>query len=121
MTKLEIFANRIELVSGVETFVLVRRNGEIVTHNMKTPDDLAAMVTICGIGSNAVMQTIGFSGLRHLSINRIDQRNFLVFYLDRYFLGVQQVAGTDGQRLAFEIYDFLQSLLKQYQKETQSR
>jgi hypothetical protein len=117
MTKLEVFANRIELISGVESFVLVRRSGEVVTHNMKDPNDLASMVTICGIGSNAVMQTIGFSNLRHLSINRIDQRNFLVFHLDRYFLGVQQVAGTDDQKLAAEIYDFLQNLLQQHRKE----
>ena len=120
MTRLEVFANRIELISGVESFVLVRRSGEVVTHTMKSPDDLASMVTICGIATNAVKQTFGFTDFRHLSFNRLGQRNFLLFYLDRYFLGVQQVAGTDAQRLATEIDDFLKSLLNQYRKETQS-
>lgn len=112
MTKLEVFSNRIELLSGVEGFVLVRRSGEVVTHNMKNADDLASMITICGIGANAVMQAIGFSQFRHLVLNRIDRRNFLVFFLDRYFLGIQQIAGTDDQQLAAEVYDFLQELLE---------
>jgi len=120
MTRLEIFANRIALISGVESFVLVRRSGEIVTHNSKSADELAAMVTICGIGTNAVRQTVGFSEFRHLSFNRLGQRNFLLFTLDRYFLGVQQVAGTDAQHLATEINAFLNNLLKQFRKEAQN-
>ena len=120
MTKLEIFSNRIELISGVESFVLVRRSGEVVTHNMKNPDDLASMVTICGIGANAVLHSVGFSQFRHLTLNRVDRRNFLVFFLDRYFLGIQQIAGTDDQQLAAEIYDFLQDLLEKNRKEVQN-
>ncbi len=117
MTRLEVFTNRIELIGGVESFVLVRRSGEVVTHNLRNPGELAAMVTICGIGANAVMQSIGFSHFRHLTINRVDRRSFLVFFLDRYFLGVQQVAGADDGRLARDVYDFLQDLLSQNRKE----
>lgn len=119
MTKLEVFTNRIELISGVESFVLVQRNGEVVSHNINNPDDLASMVTICGIGSNAIMQTIGFSHFRHMMFNRMDRRNYLVFFLDRYFLGIQQVSGTDDQQLSVDIYNFIQNLLKQSAKEVQ--
>lgn len=119
MTKLEVFTNRIESVGGVESFVLVRQSGEIVTHNMKNPDDLASMVTICGIGSNAIKQTIGFSHFKHMMFNRIDQRNFLVFLLDRYLLGIQQVSGADDQQLTVEIYNFIQNLLEQSSREVQ--
>ena len=111
MTRLEVFANRIELISGVESFVLVRKSGEVVTHNMKNPEDLAAMVTICGIGSGAAMQAIGFSNFRFMMFNRVDQRNFMVFFLDRYFLGIQQIAGADDKQLSSEIYEFIQNLL----------
>jgi len=120
MTKLEVFTNQIGLISGVESFVLVQQSGEVVTHNMNNPDDLASMVTICGIGSNAIMQTVGFSHFRHMMFNRIDSRNFMVFFLDRYFLGIQQVSGTDDQQLSAEIYDFLKNLIEQNRKEVQN-
>lgn len=118
MTKLELFTNRIELIRGVESFILVRRSGEVVTHNMKNPEEVASMVTICGIGASAIMQTIGFSQFRHLMFNRIEKRNFMIFFLDRYFLGVEQITGTDEQRLAAEINKFLEELLLQHHQET---
>jgi hypothetical protein len=49
----------------------------------------------------------------------MDRRNFLVFFLDRYFLGVQQVSGADDQQLSVDIYNFIQNLLEQSAKEVQ--
>ena len=120
MSKLQKFTNRLERINGVESFVLVRHGGEVVAHNFNSPDDLASMITICGIESRAIMQTIGFAQFRFLMFNRIDQRNFLVFFLDRYFLGIQQIAGTDNQRLSEEIYEFLQNVRNQNRKEVQN-
>ena len=121
MSKLEIFTKQIGLISGVESYILVRRSGEIITHNMSNPEDLASMVTMSGLGASDIMQAIGFTQFNHLSFNRMGKRNFLLFFLNRYFLGIQQIAGTDDQQLATEISQLLESLVQQNPNEVEHK
>ena len=121
MSKLELFTKQIGLISGVEGYIIVRRSGDIITHNMSNPEDLASMVTMSGLGASDIMQTIGFTRFNHLSFNRMGKRDFLIFFLNRYFLGIQQIAGTDDQQLATEISQLLENLLQQNPNEVEHK
>lgn len=108
MIELEHLTEQIKLISGVESYALVRRNGEVVFHNLRDPDDLASMISISGIGADTIKRKIGFSQFRFLTFNRVDKRTFMIFFLNQYFLGIQQIAGSDDQRLAAEICRLLE-------------
>jgi len=121
MSKLELFTKQIGLINGVESYILVRRSGEIIADNTSNSEDLASMVTMCGLGASDIMQTIGFTQFKHLSFNRMGKRNFLLFFLNRYFLGIQQIAGTDDQQLATEISQLLENLSQQDHNEVENK
>ncbi|PLX86226.1 MAG: hypothetical protein C0614_03885 [Desulfuromonas sp.] len=103
MTRLKLLKDRLERIRGVENYVLVRHDGEVISHNMNNPDKVASMVAICGRSSNLLKEANGFSETNHIILTRKDRRHFLVFCLSRYFFGVQQIPGTDTQRLASSI------------------
>jgi len=109
--------NQLEQINGIESYILVEQDGAVVAHNMKNHDEISSMVTICGIGSSAIMESIGFSRIKYLMLSRIDKRNFLVFLFDEYFLGVQQVSGTDGDQLSVEIAETFNNLSRLRQKD----
>ena len=108
MIEVDQLTSRLKQINGIESYLLLDRNGEILAHNIKNPDDLASMITIGGIGSEAIMPTIGCNHFRYLVFNRMSQRNFLVFPLRQALLGIQQISGTDDDDLPAEIIHCLE-------------
>jgi predicted regulator of Ras-like GTPase activity (Roadblock/LC7/MglB family) len=113
MSASERFANRISQIKGVKYFVLARRDGQIVTHNLSDPDDLAAMTTLCGLQTEEIRTTFGFSGFRLLTMTRTNQENLLLFKIDKYFLSVIHTADADPESLTGELNTFLKNLTRQ--------
>jgi predicted regulator of Ras-like GTPase activity (Roadblock/LC7/MglB family) len=110
MSAIERFAQRLSQFQGVEHFVLARNDGQLVTHNLSEPDDLASLVTLCGLNAQAIRKTIGFSRFRHLVCTNARQANLIIFPLDRYFLGIFKRTGANQAELIDEVSRFLQRL-----------
>ena len=111
MSAAERFAQRISQIKGVDRFVLTRQDGQIVTHNLSNPEQLASVVTLGGYGAQAVQDSVGFSPFRYLVCTRPESRNLIIFPLDKYFLGIQQKPDTSQGELVGEVGRFLQHIL----------
>lgn len=120
MSAAERFAKRINRIKGVTGFVLTRNDGRIITHNVEQPDNLAALVTLCGFNADAVGKTIGFSQLNYLLVGCQQQEPLLVFPFDRYFLGIRQQCEAEQEELIEEVLHVLQQVVSQRDKKDAS-
>ncbi len=103
----ERFARRISRIEGVSSFVLVRRDGRVITHNLDDPDDLAALTALCGLQAEGIARTLGFRQIGLMSLRRAEGEHLLLFKLDHYYLGIVQRSDSDSDRLAQDVRDFL--------------
>ncbi|TYP00161.1 hypothetical protein EDC39_101322 [Geothermobacter ehrlichii] len=106
----ERFARRISQIDGVASFVLVRRDGRVITHNLDDPDDLAALTTLCGLQADSIARALGFSQIDTLMLRRKEKEHLALFKLDRYFLGIIQRPDSDSEKLAQDVRSFLATL-----------
>lgn len=112
MTASERFSNRISKIDGIKYFVLARRDGQVIANNLSDPDDLAAMTTLCGLKTEEIRATFGFSGFRLLTMTRTNQENLMLFKVDKYFLSVIHQADADPESLSGQINSFLKNLTR---------
>ena len=45
MSAAERFARRINRIKGVTGFILTRNDGQVITHNVDRPEELASLIT----------------------------------------------------------------------------
>ncbi|RME38106.1 MAG: roadblock/LC7 domain-containing protein [Deltaproteobacteria bacterium] len=109
-TASERFAARMKAIEGVEQFVLVRKDGRIITHNLEDPDELAALATLCGLQAESIAQALGFTPMDYQVLQRDSGKNVSVFRLDKYFVGVIQQADSPLEELIDRVTRFLRSL-----------
>ncbi|GAB4175443.1 MAG: hypothetical protein Tsb0017_26800 [Geothermobacteraceae bacterium] len=114
-TASERFAARMAAIEGVRHFVLIRRDGQVITHNLEDPDELAALATLCGLQSEAIAETHGFSPLVRLCLRRSGGESFSLFRLDKYYVAVMQEAACPLEDLFDRISKFLSSLRRKKQ------
>lgn len=107
----ERFAKRLSQIGGIKHFVLARNDGVIVSHNHPAPDDLASLTALCGMYALQVKDILEFCRFEYMCMNRSNHEDFLIFPLDRYFLGVVHHSGISQNGLVEKLTRFLQSLL----------
>ena len=93
MASLQDFVGRISKVPGVRGYLLLRRDGQIVSQNVRMADRLSAMAVLCGLSSESVMTATGLSRFRCLVLARGKKEKLLVFAVNQFFLLV--IEGPD--------------------------
>ena len=84
------FISQIAAIKGVDGCLLVRDDGHLLAQSIEDAETYSSLLVISGGYARDVMARAGFSYCRFLSFNRGGNRNFHVFPIDRYFLGVVQ-------------------------------
>ncbi|RMF44511.1 MAG: roadblock/LC7 domain-containing protein [Deltaproteobacteria bacterium] len=112
-TASERFAARMAAIDGVKNFVLIRKDGQVITHNLEDPDELAALATLCGLQSEAIAGTLGFSQVERLCLRRAGGESLSLFRLDKYFVAVIQEPDCPLDDLLDRVSKFLSSLRRQ--------
>ena len=84
------FIARINRIEGVSGCLLVRNDGVLLGQTLDDPEVYSTLMVISAGLSRDIMEKAGFSYCRHLSFNRNRKRNFYVFPIDKYLLGVVQ-------------------------------
>lgn len=84
------FVARIDKIDGVAGCLLVRHDGVLLGQTIEDPEVYSTLLTIGGSLSRKVMEKTGFSYCRHLDFSRSSKRNFYIFPIDKYLLGVVQ-------------------------------
>jgi len=116
MSAAERFARRINRIQGVTGFILTRNDGQVITHNVDRPEELASLITHCGGHAEAVRKAIGFTRFNYLFAGCLQQDPLLVFPFDRYLLGIRQLRDVEQQELIEEVQQVLRQVVSQRDK-----
>ena len=107
MTPLEKF-KQISKIDGVDQYILVNPKGNIASHDIKNPEKAANIVLLCGQNSFA----IGKAHFKYLVFSRENHKNFFIFPVGKYYLGVVKKNDVNNFILADNIMNFLKTFLK---------
>lgn len=116
MSALERFTTGLLKIEGLKHFLLTRRDGKVVTHNLHDAEDLAAAATIAGLSASSIQEAIGFSQLHHIQYNATEGKGALVFPLDNFYLTLPDGDNPPSRWLIHEVRSFLQQLLATKEK-----
>lgn len=112
MASAKEFGERIAAIEGIRSYVVVRKDGFLIAHNVANPEELATTVVINGLGAEAVKNSLGGSYFRYLEFARNNKENLLVFPIEKYFLGIVQEAEAYGPELAEQVIQYIMTLTR---------
>lgn len=95
-------------ISGVDEYILVDPRGNIAAHDIKNHKKAAKIVLTCGRNSFA----IGKANFKYIFFSRKNQKNFFIFPVGNYYLGVVKQKRFKNVTLVDNIINFLNGLLK---------
>lgn len=89
MANINDFVNFILQIKGIVNYILVRKDGYILTHNCENPNSLSSVITFSGLSSELVIKPmIGLTFFKYLIYSRKNNEKLLIFPLEKYFLGI---------------------------------
>jgi len=86
MSSLQDIVGKISKLPGVRGYMLLKRDGQILSQNVRLPTRISAMAVICGLTSESVMTATGLSRFRCLVLARGNKEKLLVFPALQFFL-----------------------------------
>ena len=99
---------QISKVIGVDQYIFIDHKGNIIAHDIKHPERAAIMVFSCGQNSYG----IGKTRLNYVLFPRENKKNFFIFPIGKYYLGVVKEQSINNLDLTTNIANFLNGLLK---------
>ena len=92
MATAQDFISRISKIKGVESCLLVKNDGTRIGNTCRSddPEIYADLMLISNTLADDITAKTGFSRCRHLSFSCQGNRQFYVFPIDNYLLGVIQ-------------------------------
>jgi predicted regulator of Ras-like GTPase activity (Roadblock/LC7/MglB family) len=111
MTSLQEFVGKITKVSGVRSYLIVRRDGQILSQNIRTADRVSAMVVMCGLSAESLTAAASLSRFRCLVLARGKKEKLLLFPAKHFFLLVIEGPGIYTPDLLKDIECALQNSL----------
>lgn len=109
MSSLQDFVGKLSKVAGIKGYILVGRDGQILSQTMRLPDRFSAMAVICGSAAESVVTTAGVPRFRCLVIARGKKEKFLVFPAMQFFLLVIERPDIYTPDLLKEIEDVIRT------------
>ncbi|MFH2090912.1 MAG: roadblock/LC7 domain-containing protein [Pseudomonadota bacterium] len=98
---------KISKIPGVDHYILVDLQGEVIAHNIKDYQQIGPMISFCGKQSFS----IGKNRLKFLIFSRKSQKDLLIFPVGNYYLGVIKQNKIQAVELADNVLIFLTGLL----------
>jgi len=77
-------------VEGVSSYLLMRGDGRVLSHNVADPDGLSSLLAITGMGIKKIQKDLGFHHFDHLLIRRDSKENLVLLRIGNTLLGVLQ-------------------------------
>ncbi len=94
-------------IEGVQSCMLMRKDGQLLHHNFEDPDTVSSLMIIAAMGAEGIKDKAGLSYFRHLVFARAGRNNLFVFPLGRYFLGIVQQPDASSKALTESLMAFL--------------
>jgi hypothetical protein len=94
MATLEDLVNGIQKIQGLDGYVIVKHDGQVLSHNVPNVEALSALVVMSGLNGHIIKSEVGASLFKHLVVARKTNERLLVFPIDNLWLGLLQRQDT---------------------------
>lgn len=111
MATVKEFLTRIKGIDGVDGCLLVGNDGKPLGYMVDTPDKFSPLLTLSMGYAREVMATAGFTHCRLVSFEREQGRNFHIFPMGKYHLGILQASDSPRDKVVKKV-NYLLSLVK---------
>lgn len=107
------FLNRLSKIAGIKNYILVRQDGEIMTHNFEeeNPETISSILLFTTLNCEKIKAGFGFRNLKYLTVSKENNENLFIFPLDKYFLGIMQHPTVDSIDLLKELSAFVNAIV----------
>ncbi len=105
MATAQDFISKINQINGVDSCLLVKNDGTRIGNTCRAddPEIFADLMLISNTLADDITAKTGFSRCRHLSFSCQGSRQFYVFPIDNYLLGVIQADNAHAAEMLSEI------------------
>ncbi len=106
---LQLFVQRLLQIEGVNQYILIKNDGDIISHNVKIDysETLSSMIVFCCFSGDALKSDMGFSKFKYLILLRKSKEHLIVFPLKKFFLGILQHPDMSIPDLVDEVTQFI--------------
>lgn len=108
----------LETMDGIRHYLLVRRDGELVSQSMENAHSQASVVATSCLLCEGMEKSLGSKRFTHAIIRNADGEVLLLVSLGNFFLGVFVLPGTNPQLLLNNIKMFLRDLQAKVSRRT---
>jgi len=90
MATIEDIVNGIQKIQGLDGYVIVKQDGQVLSHNVANVEPLSALIVMGGLNGNVVKTDVGASLFKYLVVTRKTNEKLLVFPIGNCWLGLLQ-------------------------------
>lgn len=107
---------KIAKIEGVKNFILIRKDGQVMTHNMEKPEALSPFILLCGLNADAIGVMLSLQQMSNVTISRENREHLHIFPAGNYFAAVFQKAEAYAPDLVKSISKFISTIIAQPKK-----
>ena len=110
MATIEDLVNGIHRIQGLDGYVIVKQDGQVLSHNVANVEGLSALIVMGGLNGNIVKTEVGASLFTHLVIARKTNERLLVFPVGNFWLGLLQRQDTYTPDIVNKVQSIIQGM-----------
>lgn len=107
---------KIAKIDGVKNFILIRKDGQVMTHNMEKPESLSPFIVLCGLNADAIGVILSLQQMTNITISRENREHLHIFPAGNYFAAVFQKSDAYPPDVVKSISKFIGSIITQPKK-----
>jgi hypothetical protein len=109
MASLQDFVGEISVVHGVRGYLVLRRDGQILSQNVRPAERLSTMVVLAGLSCESIITATRLSRFRCLVLARGKKEKLLIFPAQQCFLLVIEGADVYTPDLLRRVEEIMQT------------
>jgi hypothetical protein len=99
---------KILAIEGVSQYILLGPDGQAIAHNVENHLILTSLIISC----TSICKLINGNQFRHLIFSQEDNRDFFIFPVGKYYLGVIKSGDCDAESLPIKVSNFITELAR---------
>jgi len=107
---------KIAKVDGVKNFILIRKDGQVMTHNLEKPEALSPFIVLCGLNADAIGVILNLQQTENITISRNNREHLHIFPAGNYFAAVFQKSDAYPPDVIKNISKFIGTIISKPQK-----
>lgn len=110
MVTIQDYTKKLLTVEGVGSYLLMKNDGRILSHNVADPDSLSSLMAVSGLGIKKIQESMGFHHFNHLLVKRENKENLLLLRMGSVLLGVIQKPNSAWSELLNSLIELQQKV-----------